>query len=263
MVDAPYPQPTSATHRPPACRLHRRALAATRRRGGRRSRDGRAARSRRRAGGRGRASRFLRRCGRRRRTCRDRRSRKRWSRTRRRGRPGYPRWQRPWRARRAARRCPRSGRRRRTRRRSDWRAIRARSARLYRSPLPAWPRSSAIALYRPSRSPRCSSSPEMAEPMSTTACPTKASSLASSRAGMSVVVISVSARRDKPWWMPVTARMREPLTERPVTMSYRRRSPFNGQRTRRARRQPWRPAAQGVSQRYKIGTTWWRPSGAR
>ena len=50
----------------------------------------------------------------------------------------------------------------------------------------------AIALYRPSRSPRCSSSPEMAAPMSTTACPTNASSFASSMAGMSMAGMSVS-----------------------------------------------------------------------
>ena len=48
----------------------------------------------------------------------------------------------------------------------------------------------AIALYRPSRSPMCSSSPEMAAPMSVTACPTKASSLASSILLVSVVVMS-------------------------------------------------------------------------
>src|SRR5882757_10790923 len=48
----------------------------------------------------------------------------------------------------------------------------------------------AIALYRPSRSPRCSSSPEMAAAMSKTACPTNASSRAWSTGFVSIVVMS-------------------------------------------------------------------------
>ena len=50
----------------------------------------------------------------------------------------------------------------------------------------------------------CSSSPEIAAPMSATACPTNASSLASSIAGMPVVVVRVAALRpqvpDGPAW---------------------------------------------------------------